>query len=616
MVKQYRKFYTVPALFLLLSLAIWLLLMHQFRLDDSFITYRYARNFAEGHGLAYNRGDATLSTTAPLYAMLLALGSFAIPDFHVLGGLIGGVCIGLGGAVIFLLLPKHIPTWVRMFAGGLYVISTPLWLALGMETALWVGLALASVWLVSESRYSLAGLTMGIAVLVRPDAALPGLLLGLAVLVRTVNQAYVMRRWWRPVLAFGLAAAIPVILFSLWGWFTYGSPLPVTLGAKSAQAVLGITGLGPHVGTFAGLGLIVSGLLSQSGFYLIYMILAVLGLWWRPNWPTVLIVSWGVLHVLVYALLQIAPYRWYYVPLLPGVILLASFGLHWLLQRLPLFAVGTVALAMIIAPIMSFVEINRYFEQGGPMQVMLPIVDWQVYREVGEWLDAQTAPDATVGVAEVGQLGFYARRWMTDYLGLLQPDVAKMLQRGDLYSWLAKYAPDYLVFQRFRGVPLVLYNYLIEDDPWFNASYQPVTEFDDSRYSSGPVTIFERTTALRELHEQRVQMDYDGLRLVGLATDGYAVAQPGETIRIRLDWQIIGDLPPDLHLAVKALDLPIFPSFDADYRTEYWEGEFSTWHTLVWPDTLEPGDYPLHVAVGPTGGPYNGQNVGWFTVTF
>ncbi|MBZ0295049.1 MAG: hypothetical protein K8L99_20970, partial [Anaerolineae bacterium] len=527
----------------------------------------------------------------------------------------GSLCIGFGGALIFLLLPQRVVFWLRVFAGVLYVISTPLWLALGMETALWIALVLAAVWLVSEERWLVAGFLAGIAVLVRPDAALPGGLLGLVVLARTVNQAYVKRRWWLPVVTFGAAAMVPIALFSLWSWATYGSLLPVTLGAKSAQAVLGITGLGPHVGTFAGLGLIVTSLLAQSAFYVIFGVFAVIGLSQRLNWQTVLIVLWGMLHLLAYAILQIAPYRWYYAPLLPGLILLVAYGLHWLYQRLSAPVVGAAVMILILAPIMSFAEINRYFENGGPMQVMLPIVDWQAYREVGEWLDEQTPPEATVGVAEVGQLGFYAQRWMTDYLGLLQPDVAEMLKRGDLYSWLAKYAPDYLVFQRFRGAPLVLYNYLIELDPWFNASYQPVAEFDDPRYSSGPVTIFERTTSLRELHEQDVHMDYGSLQLVGLATDGDAITQPGETIRVRLDWQVVGELPPNLHLAVKALDLPVFPSFDADYATENWSSTFSTWHTLVWPDTAETGEYPLHVAVGPTGGPYNGQNVGWFTVT-
>ena len=40
--------------------------------DDAFITYRYAANFAQGHGLVYNRGEHVLGTTAPGYAMLLS----------------------------------------------------------------------------------------------------------------------------------------------------------------------------------------------------------------------------------------------------------------------------------------------------------------------------------------------------------------------------------------------------------------------------------------------------------------------------------------------------------------------------------------------------------------
>ena len=40
--------------------------------DDPYITYRYARNLAQGAGFVYNAGEPVLSTTAPLYALLLA----------------------------------------------------------------------------------------------------------------------------------------------------------------------------------------------------------------------------------------------------------------------------------------------------------------------------------------------------------------------------------------------------------------------------------------------------------------------------------------------------------------------------------------------------------------
>src|SRR5438552_180061 len=40
--------------------------------DDSYITYRYALNLLHGHGLVFNPGEYVLSTTTPLYTLLLA----------------------------------------------------------------------------------------------------------------------------------------------------------------------------------------------------------------------------------------------------------------------------------------------------------------------------------------------------------------------------------------------------------------------------------------------------------------------------------------------------------------------------------------------------------------
>src|SRR5512147_2303751 len=141
MVKQISRFLNPRAItlgLLALSFLIWLAWMHEFRLDDSFITYRYARNLAGGLGLVYNQGDSILSTTAPLYAILLALLSFIIRDFHVLGSLIGILSIGLGGALIYQLAARRLPMSLSLWAAVIYVLSSPLWLALGMETPLWI----------------------------------------------------------------------------------------------------------------------------------------------------------------------------------------------------------------------------------------------------------------------------------------------------------------------------------------------------------------------------------------------------------------------------------------------------------------------------------------------
>ncbi len=615
MVKQFPIRFVIPTLFLSLALLIWLTVMHQFRLDDSFITYRYAQNAARGAGLVYNEGDVTLSTTAPLYAVLLAALSFVVPDFHVLGGLLGAVSIGMGGWLLYELLPSRISTPIRIWAGLIYTLSSVLWLALGMETALWMTLVLAAIRLAQLERWLAAGLLIGLATLTRPDAALPGALLGLMAVGTIVNRFNIRTRWWQPLPAYALAAIIPVVIFGVWAWATYGSPLPLTLGAKSAQAALGITGFGIFVDTGEGLGLIAESLFSQSSLYVTFALLALFGLSSRLAPVAWLVMLWAVLHFLAYTLLGVAPYRWYYVPLLPALIVLMAFGLETIYARLlarkitiaPAL-VAVMALFPLLAEVNSFVRIADIMERGGTPDAMLPIVDWDAYRQVGAWLRTQTPLDATVGLAEVGQVGFYAERWMTDYLGLLQPEAVGMLERGDLYSWLVGYAPDYLVFQRFRQGLMVLYNHYIGEDAWFLASYQQVAEFDDPRYHAGPVTIFQRVTDSRAVTAQTTLADYDGLQLVALATPDQAF--PGEPVRIRLDWQVVGAMFPDLHLSVKALEMTEIPAYDGDYQTDNWQGMFSTWHGFVLPARVEPGGYPLEVSIGPVGGPYTAHVVG------
>src|SRR5207244_799175 len=86
------------------------------------------------------------------------------------GGLIGALCIGLGGGFMAVLLPRQTPTAIRIWAGLAYVLSTPLWLAMGMETPLWLMLVLAAVWLAQYNRWTLAGLIIGLDVLGRPAA--------------------------------------------------------------------------------------------------------------------------------------------------------------------------------------------------------------------------------------------------------------------------------------------------------------------------------------------------------------------------------------------------------------------------------------------------------------
>src|SRR5437879_8677865 len=62
-------------------------------IDDAYITFRYARNLAEGLGLVYNPGEWVLGTTAPLWAMLLGGGyRVGLTDLPWLETIVAAVC--------------------------------------------------------------------------------------------------------------------------------------------------------------------------------------------------------------------------------------------------------------------------------------------------------------------------------------------------------------------------------------------------------------------------------------------------------------------------------------------------------------------------------------------
>src|SRR5207302_4729112 len=70
-------------------------------IDDAYITFRYARNLAEGLGLVYNPGEWVLGTTAPLWAIVLAGGyKFGLTDLPWLGTGVSAVCVAASAALL------------------------------------------------------------------------------------------------------------------------------------------------------------------------------------------------------------------------------------------------------------------------------------------------------------------------------------------------------------------------------------------------------------------------------------------------------------------------------------------------------------------------------------
>ncbi len=185
--------------------------------DDPYITYRYAQNFIHGLGFVYNAGEKILSTTTPLFALVLGFGGFFGADIPTLAVLFGSICIGISAVLLYELAR----VWHYPIAGWIGLLLLPsfglLSATLGSETPLYIALVLSVFYTYILRQYITSGLLAALLVLTRPDGALVPLILAVHFLV-----------WVRSPLPWkGLAAFIVVSLMGwgvLWAYFQITHP--------------------------------------------------------------------------------------------------------------------------------------------------------------------------------------------------------------------------------------------------------------------------------------------------------------------------------------------------------------------------------------------------------
>jgi hypothetical protein len=406
--------------------------------DDPYIAYRYVHNLISGAGFVYNPGERILSTTTPLYVLVLAALTPLPVDLPHLSNLVGAFCLACGG----LLLWDLARSWDAPVAGWVSLILYPgfplLTATLGSEMPLYLALCLGSLAGYARQQYSLAAGFAALATLTRPDGLILAMLL--AAHYWATNRKPLP---WRSMAWFALIT-LPWVLFA---WAYFGSPIPVTLAAKQHQGSMVISQ------RFA------AGLITTIGPYLrwpffwLQLILVGIGLvysfWAARRW--ILLWAWAGLYFAGYALLGVSRYFWYYAPLAPGFIAAIGVGvmaLHRGAGVLGRSASRAGYLLLGLAVVFLFLSQSQLmWRQASAGDLRYP-----VFRLVGEWLAANTPPDASVGMLEIGVIGYYADRPVVDFAGLVQPEVGLQLRDSASYEGAAlwamrRYRPDYLVLR-------------------------------------------------------------------------------------------------------------------------------------------------------------------------
>lgn len=434
---------STPLLTLVLALCVVGALVHaafygHVTSDDAFISLRYARNLADGHGLVFNPGGERVEGFSnPLFTLLsagfLALGAPPITTVKTIGIAcwIGLVCL----CARFARELRGGDQTSGAIAAVLLAASTfpAVWAVAGLETLLHALLVTAATMVVArECRSASVRRSPLLFVLVaasRPEGALLAAAAAAAQLFVLRRQAWAVVRTWTVKFALPLAALVAA------RYAYFGAWLPNTFGAK---VFLGVETVG------FGLGYLAAFLRDGGAWIAAAALVGVVASWRRPGGSPVtascaaaVIVAQLSFIVIVGGDAMLA-YR-FVVPIYPLLVVLAAAGIAGIFSRAGFFA--TLAVAIAVA------GVSTWQQQGGLersnrrywMEHGRPSWSYLVSESVeGTWLGAHAAsasyirehaqPGDVLAVTEAGLIPFATGLETVDLLGLNDRAIASLYQ--------------------------------------------------------------------------------------------------------------------------------------------------------------------------------------------
>ena len=440
-----------------------------FTADDAYITLRYAENLARGNGFVFNLGERVYGTTTPLFTFILA-GLSVLLDHPLSVGKILNIVCDVAIAVILLGLGRRLSgqKWVGYLAGFLYAFNpvSVKWSALGMETSLYTLFICLSFWQHGRQRFRSGYVFAGLATLTRIEGALAFIVLLLADLLR--------RR--RGALADALFGAAPVLLWVVFAYFYFGSPIPHSAFAKKVTygGIPPLQVLQKIVGKF---------LFRGGPVTLSATLAALIGMFWvvmrdsrsRP------ILGWWFSYWIFLILAGARVHGWYFAPPMWVYVLSVGVGagkiVEWasgLLRRFPVPSyvrtVGLGAVICILVAISGWLLKDRYAE----VDSSIGLFERRVTRPIGMWLKSHAEPGDTVCLESIGAVAYYSGLYVLDEVGLVSPAVVPLNrgpERGPNFGAIVRtFKPKYYVWwesweqQWWQARP--------EQMAWLNSKYE------------------------------------------------------------------------------------------------------------------------------------------------
>jgi hypothetical protein len=478
-------------------------------LDDGWIHARFAQNIARGEGFAFNPGEATSTTTGPLWTLLLALG-YRITGQHFFTGIVLNYAFAVGVCALVYSLVVWFTTsrWLALATSLVCAATAPVswWVLSGMEPLLYALLALSGILLHVRYRRSMGARSLlptvafGLASLARPEMLL---LFPLALADRLVSSLRDATE--RPVASWIRKSSLHLLVFAaivapvfVYNMMVTGYALPTSFYSK--LQMVGISGalVDERVSWLSAL---VTGPAQE--------VWAHIAVWAQDNCLLILpfFVGWWWLtrqglsrdsrdhgSLLVPGLLVVQPVVWavvggyrdpayqsqrYIANLVPLYVLVGMVGAWYLAGRvLPLArprrrptrrrrkarqpgearAVASPAIWRVGLSIAFVVGVLAAAVARQPASVEIyaknvrDTTEMQV--RIGRWLRTHVEGDALLCVNDIGAIGYISDMPVLDLQGLVTPEILplrSMARRLDgtaprlVMEFIAEREPDYLI---------------------------------------------------------------------------------------------------------------------------------------------------------------------------
>lgn len=490
-----RRFslFLILLVFVSLALVVGAIFRYPLVIDDPFITYRYAQNLAGGTGFVYNPGERSLSTTTPLYALVLGVVGFLYSEIPTVGYWLSVISLGVCAFFVFRLVAECYGRVAGVSAGVLLLCAPGLLITLGLETNFYLALALGAILLYRVGRATAAFAVSALLTLTRNDGILLVAILATHYLymdrarLRGGLAAMIDMTFLRPFLVY-FVILLPWLVFST---FYFGTPFPVTLGAKIAQAQSGLWD------SFA-IGLIKW---ARDSVWLVpQMLFGLVGAAWAIRQRSFLLVvgAWAITHLVAYSLLGVAFYAWYIAPLVPALAVFAGVGIvvsaRWVGGLLPK-STGAMSVergeermrlsVLVLAGVVTLILVALELRTAVNLGLQKPSPKVEAYERAAEWLAQNTDVSARIDTLEVGVIGYFDGRRTYDFVGLVDPMRLPYLRVQKFADGVRRRAAEYVI-----AIPPDVW---LPEDAWFKDAYRAAHEIRvRDFYGNRPLVIYER----------------------------------------------------------------------------------------------------------------------------